>query len=163
MIAEKYYHEFDYLKEVTYLDVASAGLQPRRTLDFCREFQDRFAGEYGRSCFDGSNQKSRDHTAELLAQLIHCGRDEIMFTANTTEGNSLLVNSLKLSAGDSVITTDIEFPSVMLGWVQKQETGMELQVVQTENGAFDAEKVISLMDESTRVVALSLRKRTWRS
>ena len=35
MIESKYYKEYNYLNDITYLDVASMGLPPQRTLDHC--------------------------------------------------------------------------------------------------------------------------------
>lgn len=145
MIERKYYEEFDYLGDTAYLDVASVSLQPRRTLDYCRRYQDGFASKLGRWSFDGTNEAVRTETRRLVAQMLHASEDEILFTANTTQGNNLLVNALQMSPGDAVITTDYEYPSVSLGWAQKQSEGVVLKLVPTHNGTFDAKDVLSLI------------------
>lgn len=154
MIDNKYYEEFDYFDDITYLDVASVGLQPKRTLEHCRSFQDEFVKSYGRICF-GPYKAYRNQTAGLAAKLINGTEKEILFTSNTTEGDNLLVNCLEMKPGDSVISSSFEYPAVVLGWAQKQAEGIKLKLVPSENGIINAEDVIAMMDDTTRVVALS--------
>lgn len=160
MIEEKYMREFAYLKDVAYLDVASVGLQPERTLAHCRQFQQEFVDSYGRLCF-GSYARMRSAVAANLARLIgadipSCEEEgEILFTTNTTEGNSLLSGCLPLEKGDSVISGRGEYPSVVLGWAMRQKEGICLKLAPCVNGTVDAEEIIGRMDESTRVVELS--------
>lgn len=160
MIEEKFFREFAYLKDTAYLDVASVGLQPERTLKHCREFQQKFVDSRGRICF-GPYGEERDRTAKLAAQIV--GADvpgqaetgEILFTTNTTEGNSLLAGCYPLKAGDSVISGTGEYPSVVLGWAMKRKEGVRLKLVPERNGVLDADEIIARMDETTRVVSLS--------
>lgn len=156
MIEEKYYEEFDYMKDYTYLDVASVGLQPKRTLDYCRGFQDHFVKSRGRCSLEGDYTREREKVVSTLARLVNCDEAEILLTTNTTEGNSIFVNSVNLQPGDNVISTSIEFPAVILGWAQRQSEGVELKLVPTENGCFDENELISMIDEKTKVVALSM-------
>lgn len=160
MINEKYLQEFAYLNDTAYLDVCSVGLQPRRTLDHCRAFQQEFVDSFGRICFGPYGQR-RHEVAVSICRLI--GADlpgdedngEILFTGNTTEGDNLLVDCLELQAGDSVISSNIEYPSVVLGWAMKQKEGIELRLVPAKNGCLEADDIIAAMDETTRVVSLS--------
>lgn len=160
MIEEKYLQELAYLEDTAYLDVCSVGLQPQRTLDHCRDFQQQFVNSFGRICF-GPYGKMRRQVAVDICRMI--GADlpgeedngEILFTGNTTEGDSLLVDCLELKAGDSVISSNIEYPSVVLGWAMKQEEGIELRLVPAKNGVLEADDIIAAMDETTKVVALS--------
>lgn len=156
MIAEKYYNEYAYLKDCIYLDVASVAMQPARTLKHCRRFQDTFVERRGRESLNGGFSNQRGHVISLLAKLVHCEEEEILLINNTSEGNSLLVNSLELTPGDNVISASIEHPAVILGWAEKQRQGVELRLVPTENGCFDEDKLLSMIDSKTKVVALSL-------
>ncbi|MDO5423794.1 MAG: aminotransferase class V-fold PLP-dependent enzyme [Eubacteriales bacterium] len=160
MIEERDMREFAYLKDTAYLDVASVGLQPQRTLDYCRNFQQEFVDSRGRICF-GPYGEMRRSTAGLAAQLI--GADapgngdagEILFTSNTTEGDSLLAACYPLKAGDSVLTCVGEYPSVSLGWAMKRAEGIRLQLVPMKNGVLDADEIIARMDDTTKVAAFS--------
>ncbi len=156
MIETRYYKEYDYLNNITYLDVASMGLPPKRTLDYCRSFVDEFAKSFGRVSLDGVYARQRLKVQAEVARLLHTDSDNIMFTVNTTQGTSLLAKSLDLQPEDEVISTAIEYPTILLGWGQRQAEGIRLKLIKTQNGTFSAEDILSEMTERTRVVHLSL-------
>lgn len=154
MIEERFLREFSYLKDTVYLDTASLGMQPERTRKFCRNFQDEFVESLGRVCL-GPYEARREKVRGDIASLIHADADEIMFTMNAGEGNGLLPSCLKLQPGDSVITADIEYPSVSDGWIRRQAEGIEVRFVPAKNGVIRAQDVIALMDDTTKAVSLS--------
>lgn len=156
MIERKFTAEFDYLGKAAYLDVASMGLQPERTLKHCRAFQDQFAASLGRMSLSGEYERQRLKAADGIGKLLNTGAENIMFTVNTTQGTSLLAKSLDIKAGDEVISTAIEYPDILLGWGQRQAEGLKLKLVRTRNGVFQAEDIINEMTDHTKVVHLSL-------
>lgn len=159
-IDEKYLREFDYLSDCIYLDSASVGMTPQRTLDFCRSFQQEFVDSRGRICF-GPYGKMRDAVADQIAQMI--GADvplrredrEIRFITNTTEGDNILVNGLDLKPGDTVISSSYEYPAAVAGWAYRQKEGIRLKLIPEKNGRIEASDVIAAMDETVKVVAFS--------
>ena len=46
MIETRYYKEYDYLNNITYLDVASMGLPPKRTLDLQKALEELALTEF---------------------------------------------------------------------------------------------------------------------
>lgn len=155
MIESKYYKEYNYLNDITYLDVASMGLPPQRTLDHCRGFEDVFAKSFGRVSLEGDYERQRIRVQADVARLLHTDPANIMFTVNTTQGTSLLAKSLNLQPGDEIISTAIEYPTILLGWGQRQVEGIRLKLIKTQNGTFSAEDILNEMTERTRVVHLS--------
>lgn len=155
MIESKYYKEYNYLNDITYLDVASMGLPPQRTLDHCRGFEDVFAKSFGRVSLEGDYERQRIRVQADVARLLHTDPANIMFTVNTTQGTSLLAKSLNLQPGDEIISTAIEYPTILLGWGQRQAEGIRLKLIKTQNGTFSAEDILNEMTERTRVVHLS--------
>lgn len=155
MIESKYYKEYNYLNDITYLDVASMGLPPQRTLDHCRGFEDVFAKSFGRVSLEGDYERQRIRVQADVARLLHTDPANIMFTVNTTQGTSLLAKSLNLQPGDEIISTAIEYPTILLGWGQRQAEGIRLKLIKTQNGTFSAEDILNAMTERTRVVHLS--------
>ncbi|MGN1412629.1 MAG: aminotransferase class V-fold PLP-dependent enzyme [Anaerovoracaceae bacterium] len=153
-ISKEHLEEFDYLKEVTYLDWACLGLPPRRTRDFCRDFLDTYSEAFGRLAH-GPYGKMREETRRELARLVGCSPEEIIFTKNTTEGNCMLAAGLKFSPGDKVIVADLDYPGNIYCWRQKQKDGLVLDVVRSRNGIVDEDEIIRRMDGKTKVVALS--------
>ena len=156
MIDQKYYDEFTYLKDCIYLDSASVGMQPERTLAFCRAYQTDFAYHYGRSSFTGKNGSIRQSSRDSFARLIGADADEVASVQHTTEGTSILVDSLTFDPGDNVIVIGNDYPSVVLGWVQKQAEGLELRLVKPENGVFTPADIEAKMDGRTRLLAMTL-------
>lgn len=68
-IDEKFLREFDYLSDCVYLDSASVGMTPQRTLDFCRSFQQEFVDSRGRICF-GPYGQMRDAVLDVLGSVL---------------------------------------------------------------------------------------------
>ena len=56
-----------------------------------------------------------------LAQLIDCAPSEIALNRNSTEGLSTAVFGISLRAGDQVLISPWDYPSVRAGWLQRQE------------------------------------------
>ncbi len=97
-----------------------------------------------------------DRVRELAAQLIHAQPHEIAFAANTSTGLSFVANGLDWRAGDNVVTADCEFPANQLPWLRLQKAfGVEVRQAQERAGRLETEEVLSLIDDRTRVVALS--------
>ncbi len=97
-----------------------------------------------------------DRVRELAAQLIHAKSHEIAFAANTSTGLSFVANGLDWRAGDNVVTADCEFPANQLPWLRLQKAfGVEVRQAQERAGRLETEEILSLIDDRTRVVALS--------
>ena len=153
-IEEKYMEEFSYLGDRAYLNVCSVAMQPKRTLAFCRNFQQEFVDSLGEICF-GPYGGKRYHTRELLGRLIGAEAEEILLTGNTTEGDCLLQRCLTFQEGDSVILSKFDYPAVICGWYQLQDQGVKIREVEAVNGVIPTEAILDAMDETTKVVAIS--------
>ncbi|MFN2443656.1 MAG: aminotransferase class V-fold PLP-dependent enzyme [Thermoanaerobaculia bacterium] len=92
---------------------------------------------------------------EEAAALINGEPREISILKNTSEGISFVANGLRWKAGDNVVTTDMEFPSNWAPWKRLESRSVECRAIRTENGRFDPVDVENLIDDRTRVVALS--------
>ncbi len=97
-----------------------------------------------------------ERVRELAAQLIHAQPHEIAFAANTSTGLSFVANGLDWGAGDNIVTADCEFPANQLPWQRVQKAyGVEVRQALENNGRLETAQILSLIDERTRVVALS--------
>lgn len=100
--------------------------------------------------------KAVDRVRELAAQLINAQPHEIAFAANTSTGLSFVANGLGWRAGDNIVTADCEFPANQLPWLRLQKAfGVEVRQAQERDGRLETAEILSLIDERTRVVALS--------
>ncbi|MER5224978.1 aminotransferase class V-fold PLP-dependent enzyme [Streptomyces flaveus] len=60
-------------------------------------------------------------TKAQLAELIDCEPDEIALSRNSTEGLCTAIFGIPLSAGDQVVVSAWDYPSVLAAWRQRQE------------------------------------------
>jgi len=89
------------------------------------------------------------------SKLIGAKPGEISILKNTSEGIAFVAEGLDWKAGENVVTTDMEFPSNFVPWKRLERKGVECRLVRNRGGAFTPEDVDALIDEKTRVVALS--------
>ena len=146
--------EYGYLGDAIFLNTSSVAVPPSRVRNACRRCMDDLAQAYGIPAYD-EYDNIRSQTKSLLGSLIHCQPDEIAFTKNTTEGNSLLARGLDLKGGDSVIICDMEHPSLLYPWLYSQRRGIDVRIVKSHNGSFSLEDIAALTDKSTKVIAVS--------
>jgi selenocysteine lyase/cysteine desulfurase len=96
-----------------------------------------------------------DRYRESAARLLGAQPDEIAIVKNTSEGISFVAEGLRWTAGDNVITTDLEFPSNSTPWRRLDRRGVECRIVRSRDGAWSPADVEALIDERTRLVTVS--------
>jgi cysteine desulfurase/selenocysteine lyase len=90
------------------------------------------------------------------ARLTNARPHEIAFMRNTSEALSTVANGISWREGDSVVSNNIEFPSNVYPWLRLAETrGLKLKQAPERDGRIDADELLSLVDDRTRVVAVS--------
>lgn len=97
----------------------------------------------------------RRRLTERAAELVGCVPERVAIVRNTTHGIFLAANGLAWRPGDNVVLPDVEFPANVYPWLNLQSSGVEVRWVHEVDGRVPADDVISLIDERTRVVALS--------
>jgi len=86
----------------------------------------------------------------------------VIFSSNSTDSTNLLARSLIRSgwiqSGDNIVLTDLEHHANLLPrQMLAEQTGAELRRVHIGmDGALDVEQVKSLIDNNTKILALSL-------
>lgn len=95
-------------------------------------------------------------TRELAGRLINATPEEIAFAPNTSAGLAMIANGLDWRAGDNVVTADCEFPANVIPWMRiRREFGVEVRMARERDCRLETEEILNLIDERTRVVALS--------
>ena len=61
-------------------------------------------------------------------------------------GLNFAAKALELKAGDNVIVSDMEFPSNIYPWLNLEQEGVEVRIVQTVNGRIPTEEIRNHMD-----------------
>jgi cysteine desulfurase/selenocysteine lyase len=86
------------------------------------------------------------------------GREEMIFTKNTTESMNLVAHSWgleELEPGDNVVLTEMEHHSSLVTWQQiGKRTGAEVRFIRVdEDGHFDMDHAAELIDSDTAMVS----------
>jgi len=90
------------------------------------------------------------------SRLVNARPHEIAFTRNTSSSISIIANGIDWSAGDNVVTCNVEFPANVYPWMRLQaERGVELRMARERDGRIDVDELLGLADRRTRVITIS--------
>jgi len=100
--------------------------------------------------FDEESAKS------LFAQLIGAKSQEIALVPNTSTGLNIAANMLTYPRNSNVVTTDLEFPSVVYPWLRiKMKSHLEIRYVKNVDGKLSIEDFENVINDHTVAVAIS--------
>ena len=112
-------------------------------------------GNSGRSAHEGALTASRTIYAarEAAAELFGCARaDHVCFTANSTEALNIAISGL-FSAGDHVLSTDLEHNSVLRPLYRQMERGVSVSFLPADRrGCIDYADFERLLRKNTKAV-----------
>ena len=112
-------------------------------------------GNSGRSAHEGALTACRTIYAarEAAAELFGCARaDHVCFTANSTEALNITISGL-FSAGDHVLSTDLEHNSVLRPLYRQMERGVSVSFLPANRrGCIDYDDFERLLRKNTKAV-----------
>lgn len=91
---------------------------------------------------------------EFFAGLINAEEEEIALVQNTSTGLNIVADMLNYPKGSNVVTTDMEYPSVVYPWLRRR-LGVEVRYVENVEGKILVEDVEKAVDNQTAAVAVS--------
>jgi selenocysteine lyase/cysteine desulfurase len=98
----------------------------------------------------------KERARELLAQMLGARPEQVAFVRNTSDALSTVANGLTWKPGDNIVTFRREFPSNIYPWLRVRDTfGVEVRMCEERDGRVDLDELQSLIDDDTRVVAIS--------
>ena len=141
-------------RDTIYLNAASTGPSPRRSIDAQIDFTRRRATPH---LVDFDEQfGTLDRCRALLAELIGASTAEIALAPNTGAGINLAAWGLPLGPGDEVLVQDGEFPANMYPWIAASRSrGYGVHVVPLRDGLLDEDALLAAL-ERPGVRALSV-------
>jgi len=148
---------------LAYLDNAASAHCPRSVIDAVKEHRRNYHSNVHRGVHTLSQRSTeayeaaRDKTREFL-NAAH--REEIIFTKGTTESINLVAasyGSANLADGDEVLVTEMEHHANIVPWqLICARTGAKLVPAPiSDNGELDIAAFYSLINERTKIVALT--------
>jgi cysteine desulfurase/selenocysteine lyase len=96
-----------------------------------------------------------EESRKTVARFANASPDEIAFMLNTTEGLNTVAHMIPWKKGDSIVTSDLEFPSNSIPWFNLENKGVIVRQVRNVNGELLMEDIEKAIDDTTRLVSLS--------
>ncbi|MFL5554565.1 MAG: aminotransferase class V-fold PLP-dependent enzyme [Gemmatimonadaceae bacterium] len=149
--------EFPILENTTYLVSNSLGPMPRSVPEKLAEYG-RDWGELGVKAWNHGWWELPVSVGDEIAPLINAGSGEVVMMPNVTIAQTAVLSAIDFPAGrDTVVMTELDFPSVRYAYAAMAERlGARVVVVRSDDGiSIDAERLLSAIDERTRLVAVS--------
>lgn len=136
-------------EDAAYLNFGAHGPSPRSVVEAvasaAREHEFRSATDDPyESAFTGA-----DRARERIASLAGVEPETIALTESTTDGINRIAGAIDWSPGDVVVRTDLEHPAGILPWRRLEERGVEVRVVETEDGRIDLDRFAEAVDGAT--------------
>lgn len=98
----------------------------------------------------------KENARRLLAQLLGARPEQVAFMRNTSDGLSTVANGITWKPGDNIVTFNREFPSNIYPWLRvRDQFGVEVRMCEEQAGRINLSDFESLIDDRTRVVAVS--------
>lgn len=155
-------------KRLVYLDSGATSQKPNVVIDA----ESDFYRLHNAAVHRGAHQLAEEATdayegaRSIVAKFLNAHVDEVVFTKSATEslnlvsyamGNAAPGNRFHLKAGDSIVITEMEHHANLIPWQQlAARTGATLKWFSvTEEGRLELSNIDSVIDSSTKVVALT--------
>ncbi|CAL2061289.1 cysteine desulfurase [Streptomyces sp. TR1341] len=148
---------------LVYLDSGATTQKPLAVLDAERDYYltRNAAVHRGAHQLAGEATEAYEGARHAVARFIGAADDEVVFTKNTTEGINLVAYALgnagRIGPGDRIVVTEMEHHANLVPWQQLAErTGAALDWFGlTDEGRLDLTRIDELLDERTKVLALT--------
>jgi selenocysteine lyase/cysteine desulfurase len=145
---------FPVAERLAYMNHAAIGPLPRAAVDAIAGVAERIARTGDAGWADRLAEVER--VRKLAARLVGAREPhEVAFVANTSDGLSVVASGLDWRPGDNVVSAEGEFPSNVYPWMALASRGVELRAAPERDGRIVPEELFALVDDRTRVVALS--------
>lgn len=147
--------------DLVYLDNAATSHTPEPVVEAIAEYYRKYNANVHRGLHTLSQEASvaYEEAHDSVAEFIGAdGREEIIFTKNTTEAENLVAYAWGLSTlgpGDTVVLTEMEHHASLVTWQQiAKRTGADVEYIRiTESGELDMEHAKSVIGPDTALVS----------
>ncbi|MFN2636532.1 MAG: aminotransferase class V-fold PLP-dependent enzyme [Gemmatimonadaceae bacterium] len=126
---------------------------PARLAEYGRDW-----GELGVKAWNRGWWERPVEVGNEIAPLINASEGEVVMMPNVTIAQTAVLSSIDFPRGrDTVVMTELDFPSVRYAYAQMAERlGARVIVVRSDDGlTIDRERLLAAIDERTRLVAVS--------
>lgn len=145
---DKIREHFPITKNKVFLNHAAESPFPKPVADAMNKYASEFSklGKTSIDCEDGGKP--------CFARLIGARAAEIALVENTSVGLNIAANVLDYPSGSKIVTTDMEYPSVVYPWLRKS-LGVRVHYVKNVQGRILLDDMERAVDDKTAAVAIS--------
>lgn len=115
MITPELRAQFLLRSDITYLNFGSFGACPRPIFERYQQFQLELEEEPVQFIVD-TGLRYLAESRNALANYLHADADDLVYVVNPSHAVNLIAKSLELSAGDEVLTTNLEYGACDRAW-----------------------------------------------
>jgi cysteine desulfurase/selenocysteine lyase len=149
-------------QQLVYLDNAATSQTPERVIDAISDYYREYNANVHRGIHQLSQEASiaYEEAHDRVAEFVGAdGREEIVFTGNTTEAMNTVGYAWglnELGPGDEVVLTEMEHHASLVTWQQiARRTGAECKYIPiTDEGYLDMEAAAELITDDTEMVSV---------
>jgi len=145
-------------KEKIYLNNASVSLMPFSSIKAMTDFQISYS-EIGPDSIESEDfiKEKLVGVRKAVAKIIKCQPEEVILTQSTTDGINIVANGLLFNSNSNIVIRGMghEHHANYFPWLRlkKKLTLKSLEI--DENGFFELDELQNLVDNNTKLVALS--------
>jgi len=147
---------------LVYFDNAATTQTPERVIDACSDYYRGYNANVHRGIHQLSQEASiaYEEAHDRLAEFVGAsGREEMVFTKNTTEAVNLVAYAWglnELGEGDEVVLTEMEHHASLVTWQQiAKRTGADVKYIRVdEDGKLDMEHAAEVIGPDTAMVSV---------
>jgi len=145
---DKIREQFPITKNKAFLNHAAQSPLPKPVADADRRFADDFSN------FGTTSIEWNDGGKPFFAKLISAKPVEVALVENTSVGLNIAANVLHYPHDSKIVTTDLEYPSVVYPWLRKS-LGVKVHYVKNVDGKILLNDVEKTVDDKTVAIAIS--------
>jgi selenocysteine lyase/cysteine desulfurase len=140
--------QFPVTRSKVFLNHAAQSPLPKPVADAIHKYTDDF-------CKFGTSLIECDRWGKpCFARLIGARPEEIALIENTSVGLNIAANVLQYLPGSKIVTTDLEYPSVVYPWLRKN-LAAKVHYVKSVDGKVSLDEMERAVDDKTVAVAIS--------
>lgn len=103
------------------------------------------------------NARQQEELKKKFGAMINATASEIAYTANTSDGENIVVMGLDLAKQKgNIVIDELHFTTSLYMYKELEKKGVELRIVKHKNWKIDPEDMARAIDKNTRLVSMAL-------
>ncbi len=151
----EYRQEFPILQRKTYLNSCSLGALSQRGMKNIAQFMETWNEWGAHAWYDiwlGEIEKAREQFARLIGAQVH----EVAIAPNVSTALTSIASSLDYTTRNTVVMSDMDFPTLTHQWLVKERLGIESRFVKSPDRIYvPSELFEAQVDDKTALIATS--------